>query len=445
MNDSIELPTNPFPAQPVATYIDHAPDTTPGGLFTSAELEALASRRFNPLAVLTAASLSSALDGFAAGLLMPAARLWEEIARRDETVATVKAKREEAVAMRPWHVAALEDTAEAHDHAAVLGAFYQRLRAAHATQRHTVGGMSLLVSQMMEAVSFGYAAHHLIWQPDPARGVSLPGGRTVPGLGVTCEYVPLEFFEARTGELRFLGLTLAFSGEVLAPDAWMVTSGPGLMRAGSILHYYKRLAQHDLINFSEKFGTPGLVVHTTAGKDSPEGKSAAGLARSLAGNYRGVVYGAAENRIEVVWPQGGTGGGDLPMTGVIDSCKRDLAALFLGADLSTLSRGGDSAGASLQGEEQARRERADCARISETLNASLDAVVLRWYFGEGVTPRARLVIDAPMHEDRALLGSLVQTLVAQGARVPVEAIATRLDVPLAREGQAVLSPGAGRG
>ncbi len=84
----------------------------------------------------------------------------------------------------------------------------------------------------------------------------------------------------------------------------MITTGPGLMRAASILHYYKRLAQHDLINFSEKFGTPGLVVHTTAGKDSPEGQAAANLARGLAGNYRGVQYGAAENKIEIVWPDG---------------------------------------------------------------------------------------------------------------------------------------------
>ena len=182
------------------------------------------------------------------------------------------------------------------------------------------------------------------------------------------------------------------------------------------------------------------MVHTTAGKDSSEGKAAANLARSLAGNYRGVQYGAVENRVEIVWPQGGTGGGNLPMTGVIEECKRGLAALFLGADLSTLSRGGDSAGASLQAEEQARRERADCARIAETLNAGLDAVVLRWYFGDAEPVRARLVIDAPVHEDRALLGSLVQALVAQGARVPVAAVAARLGVPLAQAGEAVLQP-----
>ncbi len=329
----------------------------------------------------------------------------------------------------------LDDSPEAQDQAAALEYFYRHLRAAHALNRHTAGGFPLLATQMMDAVSFAYAAHHLIWQPDAACPITLPSGRTVPALTATFEYVPLEFFEARTGELRFLGLNLGFNGEPLAPGQWMVTTGPGLMRAASILHYYKRLAQHDLINFSEKFGTPGLVVHTTAAKGTPEGQTASTLARSLAGNYRGVQYNAPENRIEVVWPQGGTGGGDLPMTGIIEDGKRGLATLFLGADLSTLSRSGQSVGASLQGADRARRERADCARIEETLNTAIDPVVLRWFFGPGAAVRARFALEAPINEDRTLLGNLVQQLVNMGARVPVAAVARRLNVPLAQSAE----------
>ena len=44
--------------------------------------------------------------GSVRAVLMPAARLWEEIARRDETIASVKAKREEAVSQRDWTRAA---------------------------------------------------------------------------------------------------------------------------------------------------------------------------------------------------------------------------------------------------------------------------------------------------------------------------------------------------
>ena len=435
MNTPIELPANPF-----ASLRDNAAASAAGPqteLFSAAELEALASRRFNPLASLTAQTLSAALDAFSAGVLAPAARLWEEIARRDETVATVKAKREEAAALRDWSVVPRDESAAAQDQAAALEHFYQHLRAAHALNRHTAGGFPLLITQMMDAVSFGYAAHHLIWNPDAGQAVALPSGRRVPALSATFEAVPLEFFEARTGELRFLGSSPGYDGEPLAPGGWMITTGPGLMRAASILHYYKRLAQHDLINFSEKFGTPGLVVHTTAGKGSPEGQAAADLARALAGNYRGVQYGAADNKIEVVWPTGGGNSAQLPMTAIIEDCKRGLATLFLGADLSTISRGGQGVGASVQSEEQTRRERADCARIEETLNAAVDPVVLRWFFGDGAPILARVTLAAPVNEDRTLLCSLVQQLVNLGAQVPVAAIARRLDVPLARAGDAV--------
>ena len=432
MNTVNDLTSDPFLTSGSSTT-----GTANTEIFSASELEELAYRRFNPLATLTAQSLSNALDGFSAGSLSAAARLWQEIVCRDETVAAVKAKREESIAQRDWTVVPLDDSSAAQDQAAALESFYRQVRAAHALNRHTAGGFPLLATQMMDAVSFAYAAHHLIWQPDAGRPLTLPSGRVVPALSATFEYVPLEFFEARTGELRFLGTNLGYNGEPLAPGQWMVTTGPGIMRSASIVHYYKRLAQHDLINFSEKFGTPGLVVHTTAQKDSSEGQSAAHLARGLAGNYRGVQYNAPENKVEIVWPQGGTAGGNLPMIGIIDECKRGLATLYLGADLSTLSRGTGAVGASIQGEERARRERADCARIEETLNVAIDPVVLRWFFGPDAPVLARFVLESPINEDRTLLGNLVQQLVNLGARVPVAEVARRLGVPVAKAGEEV--------
>ena len=437
MNTPIELPADPYPSPASPSALPPDAGAANAEIFSRADLEQLAYRRFNPLATLTAASLSAALDGFSAGVLMPAARLWDEIARRDETIASVKAKREEAVSSRDWTVQPLDESPAALDQAAALRHFYLHLRAAHALQRNTTGGFPLLATQMMESVSFGYTAHHLIWQPDARRPLTLPSGRVVPALTATFEQVSLEFFEARTGELRFLGLNLGFNGDPLAPGQWMITTGPGLMRAASILHYYKRLAQHDLINFSEKFGTPGLVVHTTAGKDSPEGKAAANLARGLAGNYRGVQYGAEENKIEIVWPQGGSISANLPMTAITDDCKRALATLYLGEDLSTLSRVGQAIGASVQGEDRARRERGDCARIEETLNTAIDPTVIRWFFGDDAPVLARLVIDVPVYEDRALLGNLVAQLVNLGAHIPISEVARRLNVPTARAGDLV--------
>ena len=185
---------------------------------------------------------------------------------------------------------------------------------------------------MMEAKSFGSAAHHIIWNPDSSKTFKLPSGKRVPSLWAKFEYVPMEFFESRTGELRFLGLSLGYTGVALAPGHWMVTSEEApLMFAASVLAYYDKLATADLINFSEKFGTPGLVIHTTAQKGTPEGEAAYMLAKSMGANYRGVQYGATENKAEIVWPQGGSSGTNLPMHTIIEDVKRDLASLYLAA------------------------------------------------------------------------------------------------------------------
>lgn len=436
---TLEIPTSP--ARPASTgpvgggfdaSVSAAQTNSNVELFSSEQLEMLSFRRFNPFSSFNAAGLSNALDSYLAGYLVPAARLWERLAKQQKTIRNVKAKREEAVALRPRVIERVDDSPMAFDQAFVLEHFYANARAGHALNRNVRGGFSKIVMQMMEAKSFGTAAHHLIWNPDSSRQIKLPSGKSVPSLTARFEYVPMEFFESRTGELRFLGMSQAFSGQPLQESAWLVTSEESpLMFAASVLAYYDKLATSDNINFSEKFGTPGIVVHTTAQRSTPEGDSAVALARSLGSNYRGTQFGAAENKVEIVWPQGGTSGTSLPMHNIIEEVKRDLASLYLGADLSTQSRGQESVGASVQQEGEERRERADCAWISETLNAAIDVIVLRWYFGDAPV-LARVSIDAPKNEDRKTLLELVKGMVDLGAEVPIEPILKRLNVPQAK-------------
>lgn len=437
---TLEIPTSPPRQQssgPIGSgfeaSVTAAQTNSNVELFSPEQLEMLSFRRFNPFTQFNAAGLSNALDSYLSGYLVPAARLWDRLAKQQKTIRNVKAKREEAVALRPRVIERTDDSPAAFDQAFVLEHFYANCRAGHALNRNVRGGFSKIVMQMMEAKSFGTSAHHLIWNPDSSRQIQLPSGASVPSLTAKFEYVPMEFFESRTGELRFLGMSQAYTGEPLQESAWLVTSEESpLMFAASVLAYYDKLATSDNINFSEKFGTPGIVVHTTAQRGSPEGDSASALASSLGSNYRGTQYGAAENKIEIVWPSGGVSGTSLPMYTIIDEVKRDLASLYLGADLSTQSRGQESVGASVQQEGEERRERADCAWISETLNAGIDAIVLRWYFGDAPI-LARVSIDAPKNEDRTVLMTLVKDTVGLGALVPIEPIMKRLNLPLAKE------------
>ena len=205
--------------------------------------------------------------------------------------------------------------------------FIGTLRAAHATATATrTGGFPLLATQMMEAVSYRLhsAPCHLAAGCAAAVDAAV-GDATVPALTATFECVPLEFFEARTGELRFLGLDLgdqrraARAGAV--DDHERAGSHAGGFHFNTITSDSRSMTS---MNFSEKFGTPGLVVHTTAGKDSPEGQDGGEPGAWVGqGNYRGVQYGAeVNNRIEIVWPSGGSVSANLPMTAIIEDCKR---------------------------------------------------------------------------------------------------------------------------
>jgi phage gp29-like protein len=426
-------------------YGSPAADQLAGGapepIFSPSDLEQLCFRRYNPFSQLNAQNLASALDQFDAGVLMWAARFWQQIVNRDDTIPAVKSKREEAVALRPVVFNPLEDTDEAKDQAAALEKFYRNVKAGHSLNRHTTGGLSLLITQMMESVAFLYAIHHIVWTPDAATQWKLPSGKTVPALKALFEQVPLEFFEARTGELRFLGLSQGYTGEQLAPDNWLVTTGPGLMRAASSLFYFKRLANHDLVNFSEKFGTPGIEVETTGGKDSEQGAAARDLARQLAANWRGVRYGSDKNAVNFLWPQGGVSGTELPMHTISEDAKRSLAILWLGEDLSTMSRGGNekAVGSNAQEDEREKRERHDCARISETLQ-TIDAIVIRWFFGEDAPILAQTVVEMPINEDRKQLLDLVTGVVNLGGEVPISPVMKRLALPEAKENEAIFHP-----
>src|SRR4051812_10361309 len=93
-------------------------------LFSPEQLEMLSFRRFNPFAQFNAAGLANALDSYMAGYLVPAARLWERLAKQQKTIRNVKAKREEAVALRPRVIERVDDSPMAFDQAFVLEHFY---------------------------------------------------------------------------------------------------------------------------------------------------------------------------------------------------------------------------------------------------------------------------------------------------------------------------------
>ena len=273
---------------------------------------------------------------------------------------------------------------------------------------------------MMTAVSFRYAAHHLVWH--------VKNGK----LRATFEFIPLWLFENRTGTLRYLESPWAQEGKLLEDDEWMVTTGDGLMIACSIGWSAKRNAFNDWLIFSDKFSVLGTLGRTSAAKDSDEGRAMHEAVKSFGHDWVGVIYGddgTHDKPIEIIQASGNPSG--MPMPAVVERVDRKFAALYRGADLSTMSAGsGEGSGASLQEKEGDILLADDAETINETLE-EVSRRVIEWHFGHGIKPLARVELIVPKREDTATLVSDAVLLADRGAKVSIAALMDRVSLQTA--------------
>ncbi len=405
--------------RPIATNTAPPADGS-APLVTSAEaLRTVRQNKYNPLRSLSPDMLARLLEQFEHGYLTETALLWEKIAERDDVIASVKPKREKDVSQLDMQVvadAAAGAVGEAHK--ATLEDFWKNVRCLNSYDRNERGGFRRLVKQMMTAVSYRYAAHHIIWDP-----------RADGTLRATFEFVPLWMFENRTGTLRYLKSTAAQSGEILTDGEWMVTVGDGLMISCCIGYLAKRSAFNDWLIFSEKFSVPGVLGRTTGKKGTPEAEAMRAAVESFGHDWVAVVYGddgTHADPIKLVQAQGNPSG--MPMPAVIERVDRKFAALYRGADLSSMSsNAGDGTGASLQDKETDILRRDDAETIAETL-ADVSRMVIEWHYGNGTEPLARVELVVPVNEDPAKVVQAGLALKAAGAPVDMAALMDRAGV-----------------
>jgi len=341
-----------------------------------------ASRRaaFNPVRALTPENLTRQLDAFHAGRLAEAARLWEVIEQRDDLVKSVTNKRKKAPGRFGWDIETDDDSSAALRHKAALEDFYQNLESTNAADLNERGGFTLLLRQMMDAMGKRYAVHEIVWRPQP-------GGQS---LHASFRFVPLWFFENRTGRLRFLPTDAASEGQPLRDSEWLVTTGDGLMEATSVAYLFKHLPLRDWLVYCERNGMPGVRGVTDAAPGSPEWESARDAVRDFGAEFHALMSRGTD--IESV---------DLSTTGeqpypeLVDRMDKAIATLWRGSSMGSVADAG--AGISLQGKETALIERQDVEHLSETLHTQVDRWVTHYLFGE--SPRARIAIR---HKDAGL-------------------------------------------
>ena len=421
---------------PVEAVANMAPITAgSSALHTSAtSLKFLRQNKHNPLPYLKPDMLSRVLESFEHGNMREAVLLWEKMAERDDMIMNVKPKREKDVSQLDMQVVTEPDSgAQGEAHKEVLSKFWKSIRAVNAYDRNERGGFRRLVKQMMTATSFKYAAHHIIWQPRPDGTLS-----------ATFEFVPLWLFENTTGKLRYLKSMSSLTGEDLDESEWMITTGDGLMIACSIGYLAKRSAFNDWLIFSEKFSVPGVLGRTSAKSGSAEAVAMTEATQAFGHDWCAVITGddgTHAKPIEIIQASGNPAG--MPMPAVIERVDRRIAALYRGADLSSMSSGaaGDGTGASLQEKETDILRRDDAETIAETL-AEVSRLVIEWHFGNGVSPLARVELVVPVAEDSTQVVTAATLLADRGAKVSSSALMDRLNLPKATDEADSLSPAA---
>jgi len=374
----------------------------------SADTVMLALRsRFNPLRQLTPQLLSMYLDQRLLGFVAYAALVWEQIEARDDTVRNVASKRKKAVAKLRRQSLTREDSPEAAAHAQALDDFYDNITVVNALDQNECGGFPLLVRQMMDAVGKYYAVHEIVWRPG-----SLSNGSDV--LTAELRFVPLWFFENRSGRLQFLKIPLGgANGEPLEPGGWMITKGDGIMEACSIAYMFKNMPLKDWVSYSDKFGTPGVLGQTNAAKGSDAGEALKAAVAAFGQNWSGVIYGTDGVIKEPISLVQAKGEGELPFPPLVERMDRAMASLWRGSDLSTMSA--DNKGASVQEGESDILLEDDAAMISETLNLYIDRWVIWQKFGSRPLAYSKIVIPEVKNVDLDL--KIDELLLKAGAQL----------------------------
>jgi phage gp29-like protein len=376
--------------------------------------------RFNPIRQLQPDRLAQQLDEFEAGNLRETALLWDIMERRDDILKCVAPKRKKAVARRPWEILTLDDSPAAQKQKAALEFFYNNLTATHALERNMTGGFQLLVRQMMDAVSKRYAVHYIQWKP------------STEGLTADFQFVPLWFFENRTGQLRFLKEDFALDGEALDPNSWLITYGDGLMESCAIAYMFKHLSLKDWVIYNERHGMPGVQGKTRSAKGSEEWNNMTAAVAAIAADFACVT--GLDDVIEKI---DFSASGELPYPKLVDRMDRCLAAIWRGGDLSTLAKG-DAVGANPQEGEGEILVEDDCQLISETL-WKLDGMVLEHQLGVD-HPLAYIQLTVPKSQDVKQDLEVDRFLVDAGAPLSIADALQRYGRPQPKPEDPLLTP-----
>lgn len=361
------------------------------------------------------------------GEFYESAPILEAVLRYDAQILTCFEKRTSLATACPWEIVPENvDSSlkgEAEKQAAILRDFFNTISVSSAFARDASLSVGALLKHILSAVAFGYSASAVSFY-----NAKTPEGEpTVHATFVNC---PLRFFEGRSRFLR-IRTDLDITGKPLEPKKWVVAStlSTPLLIPSLVLFCLKSTPMEDWAHVVEKFGIPFAWLNTPAKEGSPEWENAKKAVKAIGSGFSAVL-GESVKLNTATMAQG-----NAPHERLIDYLDRSISRLWLGGDLSTMSREGDAVGSLAQGDALSIIAKNDRDFLEQVIDTQISRRVLDYVFGEGTRQLAYFKFSANRRDEISSIVERINAAQSLGLPVAKSWLYAELGIPEPKEGE----------
>lgn len=396
----------------------------------TARIASLQNQYLTPmLGGLTPARLARTLQEADQGNLIEQHRLFSDMEERDGHMRCEMDKRKSAVARLSWEIVPPRNATTAEKAAAEW---------AREALQDAVDPLEDMILALMDGVGHGFAPVELEWRRE--------GKELLP----TIHPRPQEWFRLNTARTALRLQSNSMDGESLMPFGWVMhTHGKaktgylgrmGLFRTLVWPFLYKAYALGDFAEFLETYGLPIIVGKYFSGATAEEKASLMRAVTALGHDARAIM--PQEMQLEVQKITGGAG--DSAHMSMMEWAERSESKSILGQTLSAdTGKGGGGSFALGKVHNEVRHDirESDAGQIAATITRDYlyPLIVLNRGGIDGLRRCPRLVFQIAQPEDMKTYAEALPALVEIGVQVPVAWAQDKLQIPVPKEGEAVLT------
>ncbi|MFW2176650.1 MULTISPECIES: DUF935 domain-containing protein [unclassified Moraxella] len=381
----------------------------------------------HPAVGLTPRKVHNLLTQAEAGSMGAMLALFEDMEERDLHILAEMSKRKRAVVKLDWQIKAPAN-ADANE---------QKYTDAIASMLEAVENWEQIITDSLDAIGKGYSCHELHWVRDGNLWLIDDINWQTPHRFTIDPFNP--------NQLRLSGGGIG-DDEDLWENAWLVHTHKaksgylvrgGLHRALVWSYVFKNYSVRDLAEFLEIYGLPLRLGTYPAGATEGEKFTLLKAVMDIGHRAAGII----PQGMMIDFKEAAKGSSD-PFMDMVKWCELSQSKAILGGTLTSQADGKSSTNALGKVHEETRLEirDSDAKQLASSISRDVIGALMRINYPD-VSPRRypKFVFDISENEDISVFAEALPKLVGIGMKIPVEWGHEKLGIPLANEGEPVLS------